>query len=189
MQEKRIVGLRVADQPVHGAQDVLLGGLQHWVGLIVRQDHHVLALVPVKLHQKARDVPRVVDAALELRVGAKVVDADQQRLAPPGTGTVLERVALRRAMAKLLCPLRRGWCVRSRSVAALVILLLRRLVLVLRRVTVALLGRVVMLWWSLIITIALLLRRSPLLLRRPLVVPPAAAAAARTVALAWIRHV
>jgi hypothetical protein len=84
-------------------------------------------------------------------------------------------------------------CVLSRSIAAVVILL-RLLLLILivlvlwrGRVPVALLGRIVMLWWPLIVAIALLLRRSPVLLRGPLVVP--AAASARTVPLAWIRHV
>ena len=51
VEEERVVGLGVLDEPVHGAQDVLLGRLAHGVLLVVGQSDHVLALVPKGLHQ------------------------------------------------------------------------------------------------------------------------------------------
>lgn len=210
MQEERIVGLRPIDQPIHGAQDVLLGGLQHRIRLVVREDDHVLPLVVVALHQEVGHVLGIVDAAPERRARPDVVDADEQRLALSGTVTVLECIPLWRSVSELLCSLRQSGCAWPawRTVAGLLIGVGRLVLVLLRRgaaITEALLGRVVLLWrrivlvllllvvlrWSLGVAIALLGRgRAPMSLgrrRRPLLVIPATTT--RAVTLAWICHV
>lgn len=51
VEEERVVGLSVLNEPVHGAQDVLLSRLAHGILLVVGQSDHVLALVTKGLHQ------------------------------------------------------------------------------------------------------------------------------------------
>lgn len=102
MEEQGVVGPGVLDQPVHGAQDVLLGGLTHGVLLIVRQDDHVLPLVAEMLDEVGRHVPYVVDAAAELAALAKVVDADEQRFPSARAVGVSKSIALGRALPKVL---------------------------------------------------------------------------------------
>jgi hypothetical protein len=101
VEEERVVGLGVLNEPVHGAQDVLL---------VVGQSDHILALVTKGLHQVVGHVLNIVDATSELALLAKVVDADQESLALAGTVGVLERVAVGCAMAEVLHALwRRRW--------------------------------------------------------------------------------
>jgi hypothetical protein len=109
VEEERIVGLGVLNEPVHGAQDVLLGRLAHGVLLVVGQGDHVLALVTKGLHQVVGHVLNIVDATTELTFLAKVVDANQESLALAGTVGVLERVAVGGAMAEVLHALWRRW--------------------------------------------------------------------------------
>lgn len=109
MEEERVVRLGVLNEPVHGAQDVLLGWLTHGVLLVVGQCDHILALVTKGLHQVVGHVLNIVDATSELALLAKVVDADQESLALAGTVGVLERVAVGCAMAEVLHALWRRW--------------------------------------------------------------------------------
>lgn len=102
MQEERVVGLGTTDEPLHSANDVGLGGLQHLVARIISKDDHVFPLVVEMLDQEGGEIVSVVDATCELCVLAEVVDADQQSLALPGTIGVLEGIALWRTMAELL---------------------------------------------------------------------------------------
>lgn len=108
VKEERVVWLGILDQPVHGAQDVGLGRLAHGVLLVVGQEHHILALVAKELVQIGAHVLDVVDAAAQLPALAKVVDANQQRLAAAVAGRVLERVAVGGAVAKVLGACGRG---------------------------------------------------------------------------------
>lgn len=101
MQEEGIVGLGVLDEPLHGTDDVGLGGLVVGVLLVVGEQDHVLALVIVLVDQEGRQVLDVVDAAAQLALLPKVVDADQQGLATPVALRVLECVSLGRAVAEL----------------------------------------------------------------------------------------
>ncbi len=102
MQEQGVVGLGALDEPLHGADDVGLGGLHDGVLRVVGQDDHVLALVVVVFAEEVGHVVDVVDAAAQLALLAKVVDADEQRLALTRAVGVLERVALGRTVAELL---------------------------------------------------------------------------------------
>lgn len=102
MKEQRIIRSRILNQPMHSAQNILLRRLAHRVLQIIRQDDHVLTLIPKVLKQVRRHVLDVVDAPAQLPALPEVVDPDQQRLAPPRAVRVLEVVVLRRAVAKSL---------------------------------------------------------------------------------------
>lgn len=62
MKEQRIIRSRILNQPMHRPQNILLRRLAHRVLQIVRQDYHVLALIPKVLKQVRRHVLDVVDA-------------------------------------------------------------------------------------------------------------------------------
>lgn len=121
MEEERVVWSRVLDQPVHGSQDILLGGLAHGVLLVVGEDDHVLSLVTELFHQVGRHVAHVIDAAVELTALAKVVYAHEQGFSPTVTLRVLKVVALWCAVAKGLGMGRR----RARSIVASVVVRIR----------------------------------------------------------------
>ena len=72
------------------------------VGLIVRQDDHVLPLVPIPLDKEGGDVMYIIDTASQFTVLPKVVDTNQQGLTLTGTVGVLESVATGSSMSKLL---------------------------------------------------------------------------------------
>lgn len=108
MEEEGIVGLRVLNEPTHSADDVVPCRLHDGVGLVVGQDDHVLSLVAVPLDEEGRDVVDIVDAAAQLAILAKVVDADEQSLATAGTVGVLESIAFGGTVAELLGNRRRG---------------------------------------------------------------------------------
>lgn len=91
---------------MHGAQDVLLGGLAHGVLLVVGKEDHVLPLVAKVLDQVRGHVAHVIDAAPQLAALAKVVDTDEEGLPAPVTLRVLERIVAGGAGAKVLG---RGW--------------------------------------------------------------------------------
>jgi hypothetical protein len=90
--------------------------LAHGVLLVVGQDHHVLALVAEVLVQVAAHVLDVVDAAAQLALLAKVVDADEQGFPAAGAVGVLEGVATWRALTEVLGLARRR---RGRGVVSL----------------------------------------------------------------------
>ena len=92
---------------MHGAQDILLGGLTHRVLLIIGQDNHVLPRVAEVTVEICGHVFDVVDAASKLAPLTKIVDADQEGFAPPCAIGVLEAVALRGTVAESLHGLRR----------------------------------------------------------------------------------
>ena len=100
VKEQQIIGHRPIHEPPHPAKNILPRGMELVVALVVRQHDHILAAVPIPLRQEGHDVLHVVDAPPQLAVLPEVVDADQQRLAPPAAVRVLERVALRRAVAE-----------------------------------------------------------------------------------------
>ena len=90
VKEERVVRLRILHKPVHGTQNILLCGLTDWTLLVVRQDDHVFPLVPKVLNQVGRHVAHVIDAPSELATLAKVIDADQKRLAATCAVRILE---------------------------------------------------------------------------------------------------
>ena len=100
MEEQRIVGLRVLDQPVHGAQNIRLSRLTHGVLLIIGEEDHVLAGIAEILVQVCRHVLDIVDTSAKLTLLTKVVDSDQQRLALTSAARVLEAIPLRGAVAE-----------------------------------------------------------------------------------------
>lgn len=107
MEKQRVIGLGALDEPVHGTQDVVSGGLTDRVLLVVGQDNHILPLVAVSFSQEGRDVLNIVQAAAQLAVLTEVVDANEQRLSLAGTSRVLEAIAFRGTVAELLEA--RGW--------------------------------------------------------------------------------
>lgn len=114
MEKERVVWSSIFNQPVHGTQNVLLGGLAHSVLLIVGQYDHVLSLVSEVLVEIGRHVLRVIDASSQLALLTKVVDAYQECLASTSAVGVLEGVALRGAVAEALClGWGRCWCAGS----------------------------------------------------------------------------
>lgn len=102
-----VMGLGVANEPLHCAHDVRLGRDAHRIALIVGEDDHVLSAVTKALVQEGGHIGDIVDAALECIGLTKVVDADQQRPATAGTCGVLELVIGGRSMAEMLQGLRR----------------------------------------------------------------------------------
>lgn len=102
MEEERVIRSRILNQPVHGSQNVLLGGLAHGVLLVVGQDNHILSLVAELFHEVARHIANIVDAAIELAALAKVIDANEQSFPPAVAFRVLETVSLRCAVAERL---------------------------------------------------------------------------------------
>lgn len=117
MEKEGVVGLGVLDQPVHGAQDVGLGGLAHGVLLVIGEKDHVFAGIAEVLVQVGGHVLDVVDASAQLAFLTEVVDADQEGLSLPRAPRVLEVVALGRAMAERDGV---GWGRRGTAVATLV---------------------------------------------------------------------
>ena len=101
MEEERIILLRPGHQPRHSPQYIRLGRYAHRVLLVIRQDDHILAPVPVSLNQKVGHVPHVVNASPQLALLPEVVDADQERLALTRAVGVLKRVAGRSTVAEL----------------------------------------------------------------------------------------
>lgn len=108
VEEERVVGPSILDQPVHGTKNVLLCGLAHGVLLVVGENDHILPLIAKLLHQVGRHVPDIVDAPSQLATLAKVVDANEQRFSSARAVGVSKRVTLRCALAKALRPVRRG---------------------------------------------------------------------------------
>ena len=107
MEKEGVIRPGVLHEPVHCAQDVLLRRLADRVLLVVCEDDHVIPLVSIGLVQEGGHVLHVVDASSELPPLAKVVDADQERLSPPGAVGVLERIMLRSTRSEGLRCLRR----------------------------------------------------------------------------------
>ena len=83
VEEQRIVWLSILHEPMHGSQDILLGGLTLGMLLVVRQGHHITWVVGEPLLQEPRHVLDIVDAAAQLSPLTDVVDTDKQRLALP----------------------------------------------------------------------------------------------------------
>lgn len=183
VEEKSIVRLGVFDKPIHGLLHILLGRNLARVLLVVRQDDHVLPLVVIAFVEEPRDVGDIVDAAAQLTLLAKVVDADEKSLATTGAVGVLEGVSLGRTAAKRLHTLRRRGphsLLVAHRVAVGVVALRRRpvrrriLVLLHRRTAVVGRGRgtaVIALRWSVTLSwrgapTALLRRRATIPLRR-----------------------
>jgi hypothetical protein len=80
MEEQRVVGLSILDQPVHSSKNVDLCRLAHGVLLVIGQKYHILTGIAKVLVQICRHVLDVVDASAKLALLAKVVDSNQQRL-------------------------------------------------------------------------------------------------------------
>lgn len=109
VEKEGVVGFRILDQPVHGAQDVCLGRLAHGVLLIVGQDDHVLAGVAEVAIEVCRHILDIVDAAPQLASLPEIVDTDQKGLSSSGTVGVLKGVVLGRAGTEALQRLWRWW--------------------------------------------------------------------------------
>jgi hypothetical protein len=86
MEEERVLGLCVLDEPLHPVPDVGCGGPLVLVDLIISQQNRVLVPETVVAVQKPKHVACVIDAPEKLVRITKVVDADQQRLLPPRAG-------------------------------------------------------------------------------------------------------
>lgn len=100
MEEQRIVGLRILNQPVHSAQDIRLGRLAHGVLLIIGKEDHVFARVAEILVQICGHVLDIVNTSAQLTLLAEIVDSDQECLALTSTARVLEAISLRGTVAK-----------------------------------------------------------------------------------------
>ena len=76
MKEQRVIGFCVLDQPMHGPNDVDLGGLRHGVLLIVCEDDHVFSSIAEVAIEVRRHVLHIVNATSQLPPLTKVIDAD-----------------------------------------------------------------------------------------------------------------
>ena len=94
---------------MHGPYNVDLGWLRHGVLLIVRKDDHVFPSVTKVTIEICRHVLHIVDASSQLASLAKVVDANQESLSPPGAGRVLKVVPLWCPVSKALHTAWRRW--------------------------------------------------------------------------------
>lgn len=94
MEEKRIVGSRILDKPMHGTEDVCLGRLAHRILLVISKNDHVLSSVAKALVQISRQVPSIVDTTTQLAFLIEIIDANQQCLSFSRAARVLEVVAL-----------------------------------------------------------------------------------------------
>lgn len=96
---------------MHRPQDIGLGRLAHRVLLVVRQSDHILPLIAEELVQICAHVLDVVDTSAQLSSLAKVVDTNEESFPSSIASRVLERIALRSAVAEVLggC----GWWGRS----------------------------------------------------------------------------
>lgn len=77
MKEKRVVRLRIFDQPLHCTQYIRLGRNAQGILLVIGENDHVLPPIPVSLMKKSRHVSDVVDASAELIRLSNIVDPDQ----------------------------------------------------------------------------------------------------------------
>lgn len=77
MKEKRVVRLRIFDQPVHCSQYIRLGRNAQWIFLVVGQNNHVLPPIPVSLMEESRHVSNIVDASAKLIRLSDIVDSNQ----------------------------------------------------------------------------------------------------------------
>lgn len=73
MDEKTVVRNGPVNKPLHRAKDICFRWQTLRVLLVVCEDYHVLAPIPVPLRQECRDVRHVVDTSLQLVRLAKVV--------------------------------------------------------------------------------------------------------------------
>lgn len=123
VEEERIVGPSIFDEPMHCAQNILLGRLAHGVLLVVGQYDHVFTSVSKVLGKIGRHVANIVDASAKLAALAKIVDADEEGLASASALRVFERVALGSTASEVLR--RAGRCL-DHVFAALLVAMLRR---------------------------------------------------------------
>lgn len=100
MEEQRIVGLRILDQPMHSAQNIRLGRLAHGVLLIIGKEDHVFTGIAEVLVQVCGHVLDIVDTSTQLALLAEIVDSNQERLALTSTARVLEAISLRGTVTK-----------------------------------------------------------------------------------------
>lgn len=100
MEEEGIVGLRILDQPVHGAEDIGLGRLAHGVLLVIREEDHIFAGISEVLIEICRHVLNIVNASSQLTLLAEIVDSNQQCLSLTSTARVLEVVTLWSAVSE-----------------------------------------------------------------------------------------
>ena len=108
MEEKRIVGSRVVNEPAHRSDDVVLGRVFSGVRLVVGQDYHIIPLVVVALVEESRHILSIVDTSSQLALLSKVVDSNQQSLALSSTVGVLKGVSLRSTLTEVLRRCGRG---------------------------------------------------------------------------------
>jgi hypothetical protein len=85
MEEKRVVGLGVFDQPMHCSENISLVWLAHGILLIISQDHHVFSSVSEVLIQVRGHVLDVVDTSSKLSSLVEIVDANEKCLSLTST--------------------------------------------------------------------------------------------------------
>ena len=109
VEEERVVRLSPVHQPGHCAQDILPRGLTPRIPLVVGKDDHILPPEALLLHQEIREIPNIVDTALQLALLPEIVDANQERLSLPSAVRVLVGVVRWRTVSELLHSRRRRW--------------------------------------------------------------------------------
>jgi len=110
VEEERIVGLRVLDQPMHCPNDVCLCGLAQRIGLVVGQDHHVLSPISVTLIQEGRHLRNIIDATPQLVRLSNVVNTDEKGFPTARTRRILVPIVRWSTVSKTLTLQRRpGW--------------------------------------------------------------------------------
>lgn len=79
--EEEVAGLGRSDEIMHGAADVLAGGLNA-IGIGVDEDGDVVLGEAIAVDEAVVHSFDIVDAALELSLGSLVIASNQQRLLP-----------------------------------------------------------------------------------------------------------
>lgn len=77
MEKQRIVRLRVLNEPMHRPHNVCFSRLAHRILLIVGQEDHVFALVSEMAVEIPAHVLHIIDAAPQLTLLSKIVDANE----------------------------------------------------------------------------------------------------------------
>jgi len=109
MEEERVIGLGVLDEPMHCSEYILFVRLTHRILLVVRQENHVFSRVSKITIQVCRHILYIINAPSQLTPLTKVVDTDKQGFPSSCAVRVLEIVSLRGAGTEPLLALGRRW--------------------------------------------------------------------------------
>lgn len=104
MKEKRIVGLRVFDEPEHGINHIFSCRALPRILTVVCKHHDIFSLIAPKANQEVPNMPGIIDTTSQFVSLSKIIDTNAKGLLAPSTLGIPE--ALHRGCG--LCRLDRG---------------------------------------------------------------------------------